>query len=55
MSKRKEVEELLDGLDAVLALEAVDDVEAVVEGILNQIKQLKVRIVDCERLESLCQ
>lgn len=31
------------------------DVETVVEGILDQIKQLKVRIVDCERLESLCQ
>ena len=31
------------------------DVEAVVEGILDQIKQLKVRIVDCERLENLCQ
>lgn len=32
-----------------------DDVDAAIEGILDQIKQLKVRIVDCERLESLCQ
>lgn len=31
------------------------DVDTAIEGILDQIKQLKVRIVDCERLESLCQ
>lgn len=31
------------------------DVETVIEGVLDQIKQLKLRIVDCERLESLCQ
>lgn len=31
------------------------DVDTVIEGILDQIKQLKVRIVDCERLENLCQ
>ena len=31
------------------------DVETAIEGILDQIKQLKVRIVDCERLENLCQ
>ena len=31
------------------------DVETAIEGILDQIKQLKLRIVDCERLESLCQ
>lgn len=31
------------------------DVDTAIEGILNQIKQLKVRIVDCERLECLCQ
>ena len=31
------------------------DVDTAIEGILDQIKQLKVRIVDCERLENLCQ
>ena len=31
------------------------DVEMVIEGVLDQIKQLKLRIVDCERLENLCQ
>ena len=31
------------------------DVDTVIEGISDQIKQLKVRIVDCERLENLCQ
>lgn len=31
------------------------DIDTAIEGILDQIKQLKVRIVDCERLENLCQ
>lgn len=31
------------------------DVDTAIEGILDQVKQLKVRIVDCERLENLCQ
>ncbi len=31
------------------------DVDRAIEGILDQVKQLKVRIVDCERLENLCQ
>ena len=32
-----------------------DEINAAVSGILEQIEQLKLRITDCERLESLCQ
>ena len=31
------------------------DVGTTIERVLDQIKQLKLRIVDCERLENLCQ
>lgn len=42
--------------DRLKSLFVVDaDVDTAIEGILDQIKQLKVRIVDCERLENLCQ
>ena len=32
-----------------------NEINAAVNGILKQIEQLKLRITDCERLESLCQ
>ncbi|HDR1041741.1 TPA: ATPase, partial [Pasteurella multocida] len=32
-----------------------NEIDIAVSGILEQIEQLKLRIADCERLESLCQ
>lgn len=32
-----------------------NEINVAVSGILKQIEQLKLRITDCERLESLCQ
>ena len=34
---------------------AENEINVAVIGILKQIEQLKLRIIDCERLESLCQ
>ena len=32
-----------------------NEINIAASGILKQIEQLKLRIIDCERLESLCQ